>query len=52
MGSEWIEGGHGQHFREIITAVDNRFRKYFNMGAIAKWESDYKLDLRNLEMYD
>ncbi|KAL8695029.1 MAG: hypothetical protein Q9218_000397 [Villophora microphyllina] len=43
MGEDWVEGGHGEHFRRVLTAVDKRFRKYFNMGAIARWEADLKL---------
>ncbi|KAI4232501.1 MAG: hypothetical protein LQ349_004977 [Xanthoria aureola] len=39
MGEAWSVGGHGQYFRRIITAIDDRFRKYFNMSAISAGES-------------
>ncbi|KAI4257344.1 MAG: hypothetical protein L6R42_005742 [Xanthoria sp. 1 TBL-2021] len=39
MGEAWSVGGHGQSFRRIITAIDDRFRKYFNMSAISAGES-------------
>lgn len=42
MGPRWRDG-HGVHFRRIITAVDKRLQKYFNLRAIASWEP-YKLE--------
>ncbi|KAL8658439.1 MAG: hypothetical protein Q9226_001007 [Calogaya cf. arnoldii] len=39
MGEAWSVGGHAQAFRRIIAAIDDRFRKYFNMSAISAGES-------------
>lgn len=42
MGPDWRDG-HGVYFRRVITAVDKRLQKYFNLRAIASWEP-YKLE--------